>query len=106
MRVETFDGAEGLDDWQRLAQRFFVKPHEARAALELIHELGLSDQVIGSNDALRVTYVRKGGRLVALPDGLMMMVPTKVLPLAATSLLVRAITDAYREAKGEPHGAH
>jgi protoporphyrinogen/coproporphyrinogen III oxidase len=57
------------------------------AALELIRELGLADQVIGSNDHLRVTYVRKGGRLVPLPDGLMMMVPTKILPLVTTRLL-------------------
>jgi protoporphyrinogen/coproporphyrinogen III oxidase len=60
-----------------------VKP----AALELIRELGLGGDVIGSNDHLRVTYVLKGGRLVPLPDGLMMMVPTRILPLLGTSLL-------------------
>src|SRR6516164_9428887 len=60
-----------------------VKP----AALDLIRDLGLADDVIGSNDHLRITYVRKGGRLVPLPDGLMMMVPTKILPLATTGLL-------------------
>src|SRR5205807_4025667 len=57
------------------------------AAMELIRELGLADQVIGSNDHLRVTYIRKGGRLAPMPDGLMMMVPTKVLPLLTTPLL-------------------
>jgi oxygen-dependent protoporphyrinogen oxidase len=57
------------------------------AALELIRDLGLSDQVIGSNDHLRKTYVRKNGRLMPLPDGLMMMVPTKILPLVTTGLL-------------------
>jgi oxygen-dependent protoporphyrinogen oxidase len=57
------------------------------AAMELARELGLADQVIGSNDHLRITFVRKGGRLVPLPDGLMMMVPTKILPLLTTSLL-------------------
>jgi protoporphyrinogen/coproporphyrinogen III oxidase len=57
------------------------------AALELIRELGMADQVIGSNDHLRVTFVKKKGRLVPLPDGLMMMVPTRVLPLATTPLL-------------------
>ena len=57
------------------------------AALDLIRELGLAGDVIGSNDHLRVTFVRKGGRLVPLPDGLMMMVPTKILPLVATRLL-------------------
>ena len=57
------------------------------AALELIRELGLAADVIGSNDHLRVTYVRRRGRLVPLPDGLMMMVPTKILPLLTTRLL-------------------
>jgi oxygen-dependent protoporphyrinogen oxidase len=57
------------------------------AALDLIRDLGLSNDVIGSNDHLRVTFVRKNGRLVPLPDGLMMMVPTKVLPLLTTPLL-------------------
>ncbi len=57
------------------------------AAMELIRELGLADQVIGSNDHLRVTYIFKHGRLVPLPDGLMMMVPTKIMPLVGTRLL-------------------
>jgi protoporphyrinogen/coproporphyrinogen III oxidase len=57
------------------------------AAMELASELGLADQIIGSNDHLRKTYVRKGGRLLPLPDGLMMMVPTKILPLVTTGLV-------------------
>jgi oxygen-dependent protoporphyrinogen oxidase len=60
-----------------------IKP----AALELIRDLGLSDQVIGSNDHLRVTFVRRNGKLVPLPDGLMMMVPTKIMPLVTTELV-------------------
>jgi len=60
-----------------------VKP----AAMELIRELGLADEVIGSNDHLRITYVWKGGRLVPLPDGLQLMVPTKLVPLLTTRLL-------------------
>jgi oxygen-dependent protoporphyrinogen oxidase len=57
------------------------------AALELIHELGMSDEVIGSNDRLRVTYIRKNGALVPMPDGLMLMVPTRILPMVSTKLL-------------------
>jgi len=60
-----------------------VKP----AAVELIREVGLADDIIGSNDHLRKTYVWKGGRLVALPDGLMMMIPTRILPMVTTSLV-------------------
>ncbi len=57
------------------------------AAMDLIRELGLAGEVIGSNDHLRVTYVWKGGRLVPLPDGLQLMVPTKLVPLLTTRLL-------------------
>jgi len=57
------------------------------AAMDLIGDLGLAGEVIGSNDHLRVTYVWKGGRLVPLPDGLQLMVPTKLVPLLTTRLL-------------------
>src|SRR3954469_21681338 len=52
------------------------------AALELIRELGLADDVIGSNDHQRIPYIRRDGKLVPLPDGMMMMVPTKIMPMA------------------------
>ncbi|MBI5084652.1 MAG: protoporphyrinogen oxidase [Acidobacteria bacterium] len=57
------------------------------AANELIREVGLGDQLIGSKDHERVTYLVKGGRLIPLPDGLMMMVPTRILPVAFSPLL-------------------
>ena len=56
-------------------------------AMDLIRELGLADQIIGSNDHSRITYIVKHGKLVRLPDGLMMMVPTKIMPLVGTSLV-------------------
>jgi oxygen-dependent protoporphyrinogen oxidase len=56
-------------------------------AFELIRALGLGGDVIGSNDHLRCTYVVKHRRLVRLPDGLMLMIPTKVMPLIASPLL-------------------
>src|SRR6266478_7505911 len=57
------------------------------AAMDLIREVGLEHQVIGSNDHQRVVYILKRGKLVPLPDGMMMMVPTKLMPLAGTPLL-------------------
>ena len=56
-------------------------------AMDLIRELGLAGEVIGSNDHLRVTYIRKRGGLVPLPDGLMLMIPTRILPMVWTRLL-------------------
>ena len=55
-------------------------------AMDLIRELGLADQIIGSNDHSRITYIVKHGQLVPLPDGFTMMVPTKMMPLVVTSL--------------------
>jgi oxygen-dependent protoporphyrinogen oxidase len=55
-------------------------------ATELCLRLGLGDQLIGSNDASRKTYILTKGRLVEMPDGLMFMVPTKILPTGLSSL--------------------
>jgi oxygen-dependent protoporphyrinogen oxidase len=47
-------------------------------AAKLCRELGLGDQLIGSNDSERKTYILVKGRLVPLPDGLQFMVPTRL----------------------------
>lgn len=59
---------------------------EKPAAAQLCRELGIGDQLLGSNDAERKTYILVGKRLIPLPDGLMFMVPTKLLPTALTPL--------------------
>jgi oxygen-dependent protoporphyrinogen oxidase len=56
-------------------------------ALALIKELGLESEVIGSNDYQRTTYILKKGRLIALPEGVMMIVPSKIMPMVKSSLL-------------------
>jgi len=55
-------------------------------AADLSRALGLGDQLIGSNDADRKTYILTKGRLVVMPDGLMFMVPTKILPTGFSPL--------------------
>jgi oxygen-dependent protoporphyrinogen oxidase len=75
-------------------------------AMNLIRELGLADQVIGSNDHSRITYIVKKGKLIPMPDGLMMMVPTRLLPLAETHLFswcakIRMGLEIFRQ---PPHG--
>jgi len=55
-------------------------------ATDLARALGLGDQLIGSNDADRKTYILTRGRLVVMPDGLMFMVPTKILPTGLSPL--------------------
>jgi oxygen-dependent protoporphyrinogen oxidase len=55
-------------------------------AADLCGKIGLGDQLIGSNDADRKTYIVVKNKLVVMPDGLMFMVPTKILPTVFSSL--------------------
>ena len=55
-------------------------------AADLCRAVGLGDQLIGSNDKDRKTYILTRGRLVEMPDGLMFLVPTKVLPTGLSPL--------------------
>jgi oxygen-dependent protoporphyrinogen oxidase len=59
---------------------------EKPAAAELCRELGLGGELLPSNDAARKTYIVVRNRLVALPDGLMFLVPTKLIPTAMSPL--------------------
>jgi oxygen-dependent protoporphyrinogen oxidase len=55
-------------------------------ASDFCREVELGDQLIGSNDADRKTYILVKGKLVVIPDGLMFMVPTKITPTVLSSL--------------------
>ena len=59
---------------------------EKQAGTGFCRELGLGADLIPSNDAERKTYILVGNELVALPDGLMFLVPTKLLPTALSPL--------------------
>jgi len=76
-------------------------------ATALIRKLGMEDQLVGSNDAARKTFIVRNGKLVPMPDGLMMMVPTKVMPMVTTPLLswptkVRMGLELFRQFPGGP----
>lgn len=76
-------------------------------AMELIAELGLASEVIGSNDHLRVTYLWKGRRLLPLPDGLMLMVPTRILPMLTTRVVgwhTKLLMGLEWFRRAQPHG--
>ncbi len=55
-------------------------------AADLCGKIGLGDQLIGSNDSERKTYILARGKLVVMPDGLMFMVPTKIMPTVFSPL--------------------
>ena len=59
---------------------------EKPAAAQLCRELGLGADLIPSNDATRQTYILVRNRLVSLPDGLMFLIPTKIMPTLLTGL--------------------
>jgi oxygen-dependent protoporphyrinogen oxidase len=56
-------------------------------ALQLALELGLGDRLLGTNDHLRQTYVLNKGKLTPLPDGVMLIVPTKFAPFVTSPLI-------------------
>ncbi len=56
-------------------------------ALELCRELGLDDSLLDTNEAQREVYVLNKGRLHALPEGVMLIVPTRFLPFALSPLI-------------------
>lgn len=57
------------------------------AALALCRELGLEDRVVGTNDAHKAVFVLNRGRLVPLPDGVLLVVPTQFLPFVLSPLI-------------------
>ena len=77
-------------------------------AIDLCREIGLGDQLIGSNDPDRKTYILVKGRLVVIPDGLMFMVPTKILPailspLFSTSTKLRMAQEWFHPPRKADH---
>lgn len=56
-------------------------------AADLARDAGIGDQLLPSNDRKRKTYILDRGKLLPMPDGLQMMVPTKAWPIMQTELL-------------------
>jgi oxygen-dependent protoporphyrinogen oxidase len=55
------------------------------AAVRLARELGLGDDLVGTRDP-RAVYIRHRGALVPMPEGLGLVLPTKVMPFARSRL--------------------
>lgn len=56
-------------------------------ALELARALGLDARLIGTNDKLRTIYVLHKGKPAKMPDGVMLIVPTRFMPFALSGLI-------------------
>ncbi len=74
-RVDGFTIEHGPDSF--LASR--------PAAITLARELGLGDELMGTCDPRRV-YIRHRGSLVPMPEGLGLVLPTRLMPFARTPL--------------------
>lgn len=59
---------------------------EKPAALRLCERLGITDRLVGTREEFRRTYVVRDGQLRALPDGFLLMAPTRFWPLLTTPL--------------------
>src|SRR5574341_211508 len=56
-------------------------------ALQLAKELGLSERLLDTNDAQRKVFVLKKGRLLPLPDGVLLISPTAFWPFVTSPLI-------------------
>jgi oxygen-dependent protoporphyrinogen oxidase len=74
-RVEGFTIERGPDSF------LVTRP----AAASLARELGLGEDLVGTKDP-RAVFIRHQGRLVPMPEGLGLVLPTKALPFAKTRL--------------------
>lgn len=60
-----------------------VKP----GAVELCRELGISEQLRGTNPELRHSFVKRNGKLHELPQGISGLIPSRLRPLLTTRIL-------------------
>jgi protoporphyrinogen/coproporphyrinogen III oxidase len=56
-------------------------------ALQLARELGLDERLLGTNDKKRHVYVLNKGKPVVLPEGVLLVVPTKFMPFVMSPLI-------------------
>ncbi|HEX2910273.1 MAG TPA: protoporphyrinogen oxidase [Chloroflexia bacterium] len=57
------------------------------SAIQLCRELGLENELIGTNDAARKVYVVSHGQLKPMPDGVMLIIPSRIMPFLKSNLI-------------------
>jgi oxygen-dependent protoporphyrinogen oxidase len=90
-----------MDDQKRLGGKILTERHNGFIieagpdsfitqkpwALDLCKKLGLTERLIPTNQEQKKIYVYAGGRLHPLPEGLVLMVPTRLVPFLTSSLI-------------------
>lgn len=56
-------------------------------SVQLIKKVGLEKEMLTTNDEFKGTYIYSNRRLHPLPEGVMLMVPTMIMPLAKSNLI-------------------
>ena len=56
-------------------------------ALKLCRELGIGSEVVGTNEENKKTFILVNKKLIEMPEGLMLMIPTKIKPFLETPLI-------------------
>ncbi|MEW6087514.1 MAG: protoporphyrinogen oxidase [bacterium] len=56
-------------------------------ALKLCRELGLEAELSGTNEENKKTFILVNKKLIEMPEGLMLMIPTKIKPFLKTPLI-------------------
>jgi protoporphyrinogen/coproporphyrinogen III oxidase len=67
---------------------------------EFARKLGIEDEMVNTRSASGGTYILKRGKLIRMPEGVMMMIPTKFKPFIKTKLIswpgkIRAAMDVF-----------
>jgi protoporphyrinogen/coproporphyrinogen III oxidase len=60
---------------------------EKHWTVELVKKVGLESELLPTNDQNKGTYIFSQGRLHRLPEGVMLMVPTMIMPLVRSRLI-------------------
>lgn len=74
--------------------------------IDLAYDLGIENELVGTNPKAKKTYILHHGKLHPMPPGLVLGVPTEIAPFAKTSLLswggkLRAMMDFVTPASKE-----
>jgi len=77
-------------------------------AVNLCNDLGLADQLIGTDPQHRRSFVVRGGSVLPVPEGFVLMAPNRLLPMLTSPILslkgkLRMLLDLVLPAK-EPEG--
>lgn len=55
--------------------------------IDLCRRAGLADELVGTGEEHRRSFILRGGRLLPIPEGYQLLAPSRILPFASTRIL-------------------